>query len=380
MSISRRHFMLGTAATLAIATQLKTRALASALASTGLASLYARDFLIGTVLSARTFEKKDTALLDIIKREFNAVTPENAMKWEVIRPELDQWQWDVADQMVDFATQNKLHMVGHTLVWHSQVPANIFLDKSGQPLGREPLLKLMEEHIQTLVGRYQGRIESWDVVNEAVEDDGSWRQSSWFKQVGKDFIEQAFRFAHAVDPKAHLVYNDYNTFVPTKRDAIAAMAKDLKSRGAPIHGLGMQGHIGIGRPDLSQLEQTIEAFAETGVRVHVTELDIDVLPSVWEMSAEIANRFEYKPEMDPFKDGITQEMEEQLAERYAELFKIFLKHRDKIDRVTFWGTSDDASWLNGFPIPGRTNYPLLFDRQQKPKLAYHRLAALKSGK
>lgn len=380
MTISRRHFMLGTAATLALATQLKTRAFAAALASTGLASLYAKDFLIGTALSAKTFAENDIALLDIIKREFNAVTPENEMKWEVIHPQLSQWKWDIADQMVDFAARNHLHMVGHTLVWHSQVPAPIFLDKNGKSLGREPLVKIMEEHIRTIVGRYKGRIGTWDVVNEAFEDDGSLRKSAWFKQVGEDYIEKAFRLAHEADPQAHLIYNDYNTFMPTKRDGIAAMAKELRSRGVPIHGLGMQGHIGIGRPDLSQMEQTIEAFAEAGCRVHVTELDIDVLPSVWEMSADIVSRFEYKPEMDPFKDGITQEMEEQLAERYTELFKMFLKHRDKIDRVTFWGTSDDVSWLNGFPIPGRTNYPLLLDRQQKPKLAYHSLAALKTAK
>lgn len=380
MTISRRNFVLGTAASLAVVTQLKARAFAAALRSTGLAALYADDFLLGTVLSAWTFEKKDTALLDIIKREFNAVTPENAMKWEEIRPQLDNWQWAIADQMVDFATRHKMHMVGHTLVWHSQVPPQVFLDNKGQPLERDALLKIMKGHIETLVGRYKGRIATWDVVNEAFEDDGKLRQTSWLKGIGEDYLDHAFRFAHEVDPQAHLIYNDYNTFVPAKRDAIAAMARKLKGRGVPIHGLGMQGHIGIGRPELSELEQTIEAFADAGMRVHVTELDVDVLPSVWEMSAEIANRFEYKPEMDPYRDGFPQEMEEKLAERYEALFKIFLKHRDKIDRVTFWGTSDGASWLNGFPIPGRTNYPLLFNRQLDPKPAYTRLSALKLGK
>nr|AAW55667.1 xylanase [uncultured organism] len=380
MTLSRRRFMLGTAAGLIAVTHLKSRAFAAALKSSGLKDLYRDDFLIGTVLSARSFPDKETTLLDLISREFNAVTAENAMKWEEIRPQLDSWQWDIADQMVDFATRHKMHMVGHTLVWHSQVPAQVFLDSSGQPLERDALLKIMKGHIETLVGRYKGRIATWDVVNEAIEDDGKWRQTSWFKGVGEDYIDHAFRFAHDVDPQAHLIYNDYNTFVPTKRDAIAAMAKKLKARGVPIHGLGMQGHIGIGRPDLTELEQTIEAFADAGMRVHITELDVDVLPSVWEMSAEIANRFEYKPEMDPYIDGFPQEMEEKLADRYEALFKIFLKHRDKIDRVTFWGTSDGASWLNGFPIPGRTNYPLLFNRQMDPKPAYNRLAALKLGK
>lgn len=379
MTLSRRHFLVGTAASLAAVAHLKTSALAAALKSSGLRDLYRDDFFVGTILSARSFEQKNTALLSLIAREFSAVTPENAMKWEAIRPQMNEWRWDIADQMVAFAEQHKMHMVGHTLVWHSQVPAQVFLNEKGEAHGRDALLKIMAEHINTLVGRYKGRIATWDVVNEAVEDSGEWRQTSWFKGVGEDYIEQAFRLAHKADPKAHLVYNDYNTFMPTKRDAIAAMAKALKAKGVPIHGLGMQGHIGIGRPELSQLEQTIETFAGAGVRVHVTELDVDVLPSVWEMSAEIANRFEYKPEMDPFKDGLTKEMAEQLAERYEALFKLFLKHRDKIDRITLWGTSDDGSWLNGFPIPGRTNYPLLFDRQQQPKLAYQRVAALKAG-
>jgi endo-1,4-beta-xylanase len=380
MTLSRRRFIFGSAAGLAAVSQLKINAFAAALKATGLKDLYRDDFLIGTVLSARTFTQKDTTLLDLISREFSAVTPENAMKWEAIRPQMDTWEWGIADQMVDFATRNQLQMIGHTLVWHSQVPAHVFVDAKGKTHGRDALLKIMEAHITTLAGRYKGRINAWDVVNEAVEDNGSWRQTGWYKAIGEDYIEQAFRLAHQTDPKAQLLYNDYNTFIPTKRDAIVAMAKKLKTRDVPIHGLGMQGHIGIERPDLAQFEEAIEAFADTGLRVSVTELDVDVLPSVWEMSAEIGNRFEYKPEMDPFKEGLPQEMQEQLAERYEALFKIFLKHRDKIDRITLWGTSDDASWLNGFPIPGRTNYPLLFDRQQTPKLAYQRVAALKVGK
>lgn len=378
MTLSRRQFVLGAAASLLAVTQLKTRALAAALSSTGLKNLYRDDFLIGTALNARTFEQQDSRLLDLISREFNAVTAENAMKWAVIRPDMDRWEWSISDQMVDFANKHQMHMVGHTLVWHSQVPDHVFQNKRGKPLNRKALLEVMEQHIRILVGRYKGRIGTWDVVNEAIEDDGSWRQTHWFKQIGKDYLDHAFRIAHKVDPEAHLIYNDYNTFMPAKRDAIVAMAKALKSRGVPIHGLGMQGHVGIGRPDLADVEASIEAFAAAGFRVHVTELDVDVLPSVWEMSAEIANRFEYKPEMDHYINGFPSEMEEKLAERYETLFKIFLKYRDSIDRITFWGTSDDASWLNGFPIRGRTNHPLLFNRQQQPKPAYHRIAALRA--
>lgn len=379
MTLSRRRFIVGTAASMAAIAHLKTSAFAAALKSSGLRDLYRDDFFVGTILSASSFQQKNTALLSLIAREFSAVTPENAMKWEAIRPQMNEWHWDIADQMVDFAEQHKMYMVGHTLVWHSQVPAHVFVDDKGKTLEREALLKVMENHINILAGRYIGRISAWDVLNEAVEDDGSLRQTNWLKGIGEDYIEHAFRLAHKADPKAKLLYNDYNSYMPSKRDAIATIIKDLKAKGVPIHGMGMQGHIGIDRPDLAQFEEAIGVYADTGVRVSITELDIDVLPSVWEMSAEIANRFEYKPEMDPFKDGLTKEMAEQLAERYAELFTIFLKHRDKIDRVTLWGTSDDGSWLNGFPIVGRTNYPLLFDRAQQPKLAYQRVAGLKTG-
>nr|ADK78237.1 family 10 xylanase [uncultured bacterium] len=377
MSISRRKF---TASLLALGalSQMKTSALAKAIGDSGLKAAFRDDFYIGTAVSTSTLAENDTDMLALIAREFNAITAENAMKWEVVRPELDSWQWELADKFMEFGVRNNMYVVGHTLAWHSQVPPAVFLDKKGKPLEREPLLARLDDHIRTLVSRYKGKIHAWDVANEVVEDDGQFRQSPWFKATGTDFIEQAFRTAHEIDPKAHLMYNDYNMAVPAKRDAVIAMVKAMKKKGVPIHGIGMQGHIGVDTPDLTAIEDSILAFAALGVKVHFTEMDIDVLPSVWGLTgAEITTRFEYKPERDPYKNGLTADMEEKLAQRYEALFKLFIKHRDKIERVTTWGVSDDTSWLNDFPIVGRTSYPLLFDRKHQPKAAYHRLMNLK---
>ncbi len=379
MTISRRKFMWGTAALLA-ATQLKTRALAAAMASTGIKDVYKDDFFIGTAISNATLANQDQTMLDLIKREFSAITAENCMKWEPIRPQLDKWNWELADRFVDYGVNNKMYVVGHTLIWHSQAPAHIYLDAEGKPNTRDAQLKVMEEHIRTLAGRYKGKIDAWDVVNEAVEDDGSWRQTGWFKNCGEGYVAHAFKLAAETDPKPKLLYNDYNAAVPKKRDAIISLVKGVQKAGAPIHGVGMQGHMSLTHPEFDEFEKSIIEYAKLGVKVHITELDIDVLPLVWNLSAEISNRFEYRPEMDPYRDGLPAEKEEELAARYEALFKILLRHRDKIDRVTTWGTNDAETWLNGFPIPGRVNYPMLFDRNNQPKLAYHRLMQLKQKK
>lgn len=377
MNISRRQLM-ASAALLSTLAPLKQAAFAKALADTGLKDAYRDDFLIGTAISSATLAENDTKTLNLIAREFNAVTAENAMKWAPIRPTLDNWQWDLADKFVEFGTNNKMHIVGHTLVWHSQVPPDIFLDKKGKPLNKTALFKVMDEHVTTMMERYKDRIPTWDVVNEAIEDDGQWRNSPWYQATGTDYIARAFNLAHELDPKAHLTYNDYNMAMPGKRETVVAMLKDFKKRGVPIHGVGLQGHVSTGHPDLAEFEKSIVAFAEQGVRVHITELDVDVLPTVWGITgADIATRFQYRPELDPFITGLTPEGEKALSERYVALFKIFLKHRDKIDRVTLWGVSDKQTWLNDFPIPGRTNYPLLFDRELQPKDAYFRLLDLK---
>jgi endo-1,4-beta-xylanase len=317
-------------------------------------------------------------LLALVAREFNAITAENCMKWEPLKPNNKDWNWGPADKFVEFGEQHNMYIVGHNLVWHSQVPKEVFQSEPGGVISKEQLTQRMQDHISALAGRYKGRIHAWDVVNEAVEDDGSWRKSPWYNIMGEDFIAKAFHMAHEVDPKAHLIYNDYNTETAVKRDFIVNMVKKFKKQGVPIQGVGMQEHLSIDGPSVEEIEKTLIALAGAGVRVHITELDVDVLPSVWNVpTAEVSTRFEYTPERDPFIQKLPKNIEEKLAKRYEEIFKIYLKHRDKIDRITLWGTTDAETWLNNFPIRGRTNYPLLFDRKMAPKPAYFRLLDLK---
>lgn len=377
MNISRRNLLAMSGATAALIASAKLHAAEKAAAATGLKEAYKDDFLIGAALSVSIIKQQDPKLVALINKDFNSITPENCQKWGEIRNEDGSWKWQDSDAIVDFAGKNKLHMVGHTLGWHSQIPESVFKNKDGSYISKDALAKKQQEHITTLVDRYKGKIHAWDVVNEAVGDDNKMRDSHWYKIMGDDFLVNAFNLAHETDPKAHLMYNDYNNERKDKRQATVDMIKRLQKRSVPIHGLGMQAHIGLGT-NMQDFEDSILAYSALGLKVHLTELDIDVLPSVWNLPvAEISTRFEYKPERDPYIKGLPKEIDEQLAQAYESLFKILIKHKEKIERVTFWGVSDDASWLNGFPIPGRTNYPLLFDRKQEPKSAYFRLLDLK---
>ncbi len=377
MSISRRLFLRNAAIASTLLT-IKNNAIAKATERTGIKDFYKDDFRIGTAISTQALLNNEQRTLGLIAREFDAITPENCMKWEPVRPHDKEWDWTAADKFVEFGQKNNMYIVGHNLVWHSQVPKEVFQDELGGVIKKDALAIKMQDHIAKLAGRYKGKIHAWDVVNEAVEDNGSWRKSQWYKIMGEDFIARAFNMAHEVDPTAHLIYNDYNTETPVKRDFIVGMVKNFKKRGVPIQGVGLQEHLALDSPNVGEIEKTILALANIGVRVHVTELDIDVLPSVWNLpTAEVSTRFDYTPERDPYIQGLPKEIEEKLAKRYEDIFKIYLKHRDKIDRVTFWGTTDAETWLNDFPIKGRTNYPLLFDRSFQPKSVYFKLLDLK---
>jgi endo-1,4-beta-xylanase len=358
----------------------KQRAVAQALQASGLAQAFRKDFRVGVAVSNQTLDQQIAPDLDLIAREFNSVTGENAMKWGVIRPDGFTWQWERADRLVDFARKHRMDLLGHTLVWHSQIPASVFVDADRKPLTRDALLARMREHIDTLVGRYKGRAWAWDVVNEAVDEDKGWRHSPWHDIIGDDFMEQAFRFAHAADPKARLLYNDYNMHNPGKLAFLANVLKDYKSRGVPIHGVGNQSHVGLTYPDLGQWERSIATYADMGLKVHITELDVDVLPPPANTGADVANNAAYSRQIDPWPDGLPDAVQEQLADRYETLFRILLRYRRSVERVTFWGLHDGVSWKNNFPVRGRTNYPLLFDRQMRPKPAYQRLMKLAGGK
>ena len=375
--INRRNFIRNSALTAASISLLKTKAIASFAEQKGLKDYYKGDFHIGVAINGGTLKPENQELQDIVKREFDSITAENEFKWAVINPKNDEWRFDVPDQFVKFGLDNNLYMLGHCLVWHSQVPRDLFVDEYGNQLSKEALLKKMEKHITTLVDRYKGKIDAWDVVNEALTPEDGWRKTKWIEIIGSEFMERAFHLAHDADPMVHLIYNDYNMDNPKRRQLVVDVVKDYKKRGVPIHGIGLQGHWYLDSPSIKDIEDSIAAFANEGMKIHITELDIDVLPYDWGRTAEISTNKEYSESLNPYKDGLPKEINDKLTKRYEELFKLFLKYKDSMERVTFWGISDDLSWKNNFPMRGRTNYPMLFDRQHKPKDAYWAVVGLK---
>jgi endo-1,4-beta-xylanase len=330
---------------------------------------FADNFKIGTAISkAQVLNASDPELL-LAAKHFNTFTPENAMKWESINPLPNEYQFEVADALVNFAAANKQQLVGHTLVWHSQTPDWVFEDDSGNLLNRDQLLQRMQHHIKTVAGRYADQIFAWDVVNEALNEDGTLRESKWQQIIGDDFIEHAFMFAHQAAPKAKLYYNDYNMFKPAKRAGAIALIKRLKQKGIQIDGVGMQAHYSLASPDFAEVEDSIVALAATGVDVMITELDISVLPFPENLAegADVSLDVALQQQYNPYATGLPNAVEQQLASRYQALFSIYKKHSNSIGRVTFWGVSDKQTWRNGWPMQGRTDYPLLIDRNMQIK-------------
>lgn len=336
-------------------------------------------FLIGAALNDAHVSEKNAGAIALITSQFNSLTPENATKWAVIHPAETVYDFDKADRYVAFGEKHGMAVIGHTLVWHEQTPRWVFQNADGSPASRDTLLARMREHIFTVVGRYKGRIKGWDVVNEALNEDGTLRDSPWWKIIGDDYIIKAFEFAHEADPDAELYYNDFSLENPAKRKGAVALLSRLKAGGAQIAGVGIQGHVNLAWPDLKDLDDTISAFERLGLKVMITELDVDVLPSR-EKAAGIADitRSETADDaLNPYVAGLPEDMQQKLARRYAELFGIYLKHAGTVTRVTLWGVTDNNSWLNHWPIKGRANYPLLFDRESKPKPAFD--AVIKLG-
>ena len=335
--------------------------------------VFKNSFTIGTALNDDQIYGKDAKAVMIMEEHFNSITAENVMKWESMHPEPDKYHFEPADRFVALGEKNKMFIVGHTLVWHAQTPDWVFQDESGNPVDRETLLNRMQDHIFNVVGRYKGRVHGWDVVNEVVDDDGQMRKSQWLEIIGEDYVQKAFEYAHEVDTDAELYYNDYSLYFPAKRDGVVRLIRNLQSKGIRVDGIGLQGHWGLDYPEkLDDLEQSILAFSELGVDVMVTELDVSVLPFPdKQRGADVSLDFEMQEGFNPYPDGLPDSMQKKLAERYAEFFKIFLKHSDKISKVTIWGIHDGQSWLNHWPIKGRTNYPLLFDRNFQPKSAFN---------
>lgn len=363
-----------------------------------LKEVYARDFAVGAALPERyLFRQNDSSekALEILAREFNCVTSENLMKPSSLRPAPGKFNFEQADAFMQLAGQLDLDVVGHVLVWHDQTPKWFFEDEDGEPAAREDLIEQMREHIHKIVKRYKGDVKYWDVVNEAVDTrqivnedepvnpDGStnyvneafFRETPWFNIIGADFIELAFRFAHEADPDAILIYNDFGMSDPVKVEfVIEHIVKPLKRKGVRIDAVGMQGHWHVDVPEIEQIKNAINELGSARVKVHITELDVSILPRAYGyMGADINQRFELQDELNPYRDGAPVDMLEKQADRYKELFRLFDSESKYVERVTLWGICDGDSWKNHFPVRGRTDYPLLFDRGFEPKPAYEAL-------
>jgi endo-1,4-beta-xylanase len=320
---------------------------------------YKNYFPIGVAVMPQSL-KGDEAKL--ILREFNSITPENAMKMGAIHPEENRYYWNDADSIVAFAQANGLRVRGHNLCWHEHAPKWLFTDANGNLVSKEVLLKRLKDHITAVVSRYKGKIYAWDVVNEAVDDDSTrlYRNSLWYQICGEDFIVKAFEYAHEADPNAQLFYNDYNTERPEKRDRVYKLLKKLVDAHVPVNAVGLQGHWSIYEPTEKELRSAIEKFASLGLKVQITELDMTIYPREKNVRAKTANDI----------DKYTPELEKKQAEQYKKMFSIFRDYKNVITGVTFWNTSDRTTWLDHYPVPGRKNYPLLFDTNLQPKPAF----------
>jgi len=325
-------------------------------------------FEIGVGVNDRIPEQSEN--WELLVQQFSIITPENCMKPQSIQRKLGQSDFGVADRFVDFAVGKDLRVVGHCLVWAKDDRTYDWYYRDGdQVASKEVLLARMRNDIQAIVGRYRGKIAMWDVVNEALDDgEELLRPSGWVRACGDEFIAEAFRAAHAADPNALLIYNDYNNELPKKREKMLQLIASLQSRQVPIHAIGLQGHYEIDRIPFDEIEKTIEAVEKLGLKVVVSELDIDMVPRGrwW---ADDGKYREELAKLNPYPDGLPEEMLRKQAEQYAALFRIFARHSDTILRVSFWNLHDGESWLNYFPW-NRVNHPLLFDRQRQPKPAY----------
>lgn len=340
---------------------------------TGYKDTYKDYFTVGVAVNMRNVSNPDQIAL--IKKNFNSITAENDMKPVSLQPEEGKFNWENADKIANFCRENNIPLRGHCLCWHSQFADWMFVDKKGKEVSKEVFYERLRTHIHAVVNRYKDIVYAWDVVNEAMADgDGRrmpwmkeepspYRQSRHFKLCGDEFIAKAFEFAREADPKALLFYNDYNAADPAKRDRIFNMVKKMKDAGVPIDGIGMQGHYNIYGPSIEDVDAAITKYATLVDHIHFTELDVRINE---EMGGQLRfSRGEAKP-VAPYIDAL-------LEAQYANLFKVFRKHKNVIKNVTFWNLSDHDSWL------GVNNYPLPFDKNFKPKKAYYAIKNFNSA-
>ncbi len=325
-----------------------------------LKDVFSGDFLIGAAIDDDQVSGRKPGETALILEHFNSVTPENCLKWATVHPRPDRWDWSGADRFVAFGERHGLHVVGHILIDRVQVPEWVFEESGGRRAGRETLLRHMEEYVTTVVGRYRGRIDVWQVVNEAIGPDGRMADTPWLRCAGEDYVVKAFEFAHRADPDAGLSYNGHDMLARPATDAIVRLVREIRAQGGRVDGVGVQAHWSLDAPTPAEAEAGLAGLRAADVKLAITEMDVTVLPA-----GSGAN---------PYADGLPGAAQEQLAARYASLFALFLEHRGLITRVNFWGVHDGQSWLNDWPVAGRTDHPLLFDRALKPKPAFFAVA------
>jgi endo-1,4-beta-xylanase len=337
---------------------------------------FKNDFLIGAAMNTQQIEERDAVADSLIKQQFNAVTPENIMKAEIIHPIWGEYNFDLADKLVAYAAKNNISVNAHTLIWHSQLPRFMYGMKDA-----DSVKQYFENHITTVAKHYDGKVYSWDVVNEALNEDGTLRKSIFLDKLGDNYIVEAFRLAQKASPHSKLYYNDYNIEQPKKRAGAIAIIKKIQAAGVRIDGVGIQGHWRADNVPFTDIEESIKEFSALGIEVMFTELDLGVLKNPWDNnSADVSATAKNDASMNPYANGLPDSIAQMQSKVYADLFKLFLKYKKNVTRITFWGVNDGQSWLNGWPIPGRTNYPLLFDRNFKPKPAFYSVIKTASSK
>lgn len=357
--------------------------LSSASAQT-LKEAYKDAFKMGAAVSSYELGDRGGKTKELLLNEFNALSIGNEMKPESLHPQPDVWNWRGGDAYVEWGKANGYWLLGHTLCWHNQTPAFFWNDGNGNPKPKRELFNTIERYIETVCTHYLGKVDAWDVINEIVSEEGGYRDLGWVHALGgktedvDEFIKHVYRCAEKYAPGTELYYNEFNVWRPSKLAGVIRLVKMLQAEGIRIDGVGIQAHWGLNYPENHYIDEAIDQLAALGVKVMITELDVDVLPISKEgqVIGKSLNEAQYQLEefekfLDPYKDGLPAEVEAQHAARYQELFQIFYNHRDQIDRVTFWGTHDGSSWKNGSPIPRRTNYALLWNRDYTPHQAYN---------
>lgn len=360
-------------------------------AQSTLKDAFKNDFLMGVAVSHSFIENNDTKCLNLISEQFNAVSPEDVLKPENIHPAPNVWNFTKGDEYCKFAKDNGLKALGHTLMWHNQTPDFFWLNADGSVKSDAEMRANLVEYIEKTVTHFKGKVYAWDVVNEIVSEEGGYRSDKGWEKYYRgnkdELVALAFSTAQRCDPNAELYYNDYNMWRQTKVDGVVHIVKMLKERGIRIDGVGIQGHWGLNYPDVENIEKTIDRLHALGVKVMITELDVDMLPFSKEgqmtgkaMYDPALQREEFMRWLNPYAKGLPEDVDQQIADRYEQLMRVIYSKRDKISRVTIWGLHDGVSWKNNYPIPNRTNYPLLFGRNLEKKKAFYQVLNVPKGK